>query len=90
MGEDVEMVAFPRRDNVPVAWFCRHCGEPLQMVTDPVSGLLDFGANGDFGCDKHPDTDEEGSASHQAVVDTVTFRAYWARGEEYDDREAPW
>lgn len=45
---------------------CRHCGEGIYLVIDPISGVQDWGSalNGsgkaeDFGCDSSPDTDEE-------------------------------
>lgn len=63
----------------PVEWFCRRCGEPLQMVTDPISGVVDWGADGDYGCDESPQTDDEGTGNHAPVLDAPQFRSYWQR-----------
>ena len=49
---------------------CVHCDQTIYAVIDPYSGVVDWGsgmfedAPEDFGCDSHPDTDEDGCGSH--------------------------
>lgn len=43
---------------------CTQCHQRITAVIDPYSGVTDWGARGDFGCDTSPDTNEEGTGSH--------------------------
>jgi hypothetical protein len=43
---------------------CVNCDRTITAVVDPYSGMVDWGDNGDFGCFDSPDTDDEGTGSH--------------------------
>lgn len=43
---------------------CHWCAHRIVAVIDPFSHTVDWGADGDFGCDRNPETDEEGCGSH--------------------------
>jgi hypothetical protein len=75
--DDIEMECTINDTEVSVTWWCRGCDEKLTMVVDPLSGVVDWGAEGDFGCNGQ-DSDDEGVASHLPVLDDPTFREYWA------------
>jgi hypothetical protein len=64
-------------ENEVASWYCHFCGEELDMVVDPTSGVVDWGASGDFGCGDNPETDSEGSASHAPTLSRLAFHDYW-------------
>jgi hypothetical protein len=66
-------------ENEVAEWYCHHCGEGLDMVVDPTSGVVDWGASGDFGCDDNPESNEDGSAPHAPTLSRQTFHDYWLR-----------
>lgn len=78
---------------------CQYCGEDIGAVIDADSGCVDwgtvsvFGKGGDFptdfGCDSSPDTDEDGTGSHEpgrghtpiGFKVLIDSRGYWAEIE---------
>lgn len=76
---------------------CVQCGEEIGAVVDPYSGSVDWGGffpyemfgdtdkPRDFGCNDSPDTDEEGTGSHDpgerhtpsGFKILVDSRSYW-------------
>ena len=64
-------------ENGVAEWYCHYCGESLDMVVDPVSGVVDWGASGDFGCGDNPESGEDGSADHAPTLARMRFYDYW-------------
>lgn len=73
--EDVEMECTITDTELSVSWWCHGCGESLTMVTDPTSGVVDWGAEGDFGCNANGD--EDSVSGHLPTLDTPSVRTYW-------------
>ena len=47
---------------------CRHCGEKIYVDVMIGGGVPDWSTrDGDFGCPKSPDTDEEGTGGHEPI-----------------------
>lgn len=75
---------------------CEHCGEEIIAVIDATSGCVDWGTAFDndptmldFGCSDSPDTDDDGTGSHDpgeghtpcGFKILLDSRAYWERIE---------
>lgn len=77
--EDVEIESTIVDTEVSVSWWCRACSETVVMVVDPLSGVVGWGADGDFGCNGAIyGTEAEGVGSHIPTLDSPRFREYWA------------
>ena len=47
---------------------CQYCNEPIYLDIVEGGGVTDWKlADGDYGCEKSPETCEEGTGSHEAV-----------------------
>ena len=47
---------------------CKHCNQPIYVDVLIGGGVPDWSTeDGDFGCDKSPDTCEEGTGGHMPV-----------------------
>lgn len=55
---------------------CHWCGLLIKAVIDPFSHMVDWGHDGDFGCDYNPESNANGCASHYPGPDhtPVGFR----------------
>lgn len=60
---------------------CLYCHRSITEVIDSVSGVVDWGDDGDFGCGDNPINDEEGTGAHHP---NTNFRqaGYRLSGEE--------
>lgn len=55
------------RSDIPTGasrFICANCEREIIEVQDPYSYVLDYGDNGDFGCDSHPLSNEDGTYGH--------------------------
>lgn len=47
---------------------CRHCGEKIYVDVMIGGGVPDWSTeDGDFGCEKSPDTDDEATGCHEPI-----------------------
>ena len=63
MAEVIEVM----KDDIPTGRIatCANCGQPIAEIRDPYSGVLDWYSNGgDFGCDRSPDSTDDGCGAH--------------------------
>lgn len=83
---------------------CIYCGQDIGAVIDGSSGCFDWGSSlseddsiEDFGCDSSPDTDEDGTGSHnpgeghtepgfRVLIDSAS---YWQQVEAHRARVGP-
>lgn len=52
--------------------FCLHCGHKIEEDIDPDGNpdSADWGYKDDYGCDAHPESDEDGVMRHVPVMIT--------------------
>ena len=46
---------------------CQYCERQISVNVTIGGGVVDWGIDGDFGCNASPDTDDEGTGGHMPV-----------------------
>lgn len=66
----------PKRDILTGAHYrCTYCRRVITEVQDPYSFVIDYGDDGDFGCDDHPLNNDEGTYGHVPDISEGQLRA---------------